>query len=203
LFETGWGTKKSVLSGNHWSPTPPGDFIYASGGGTSRLFPQPFYQVGVVPNAISGFFGANGRAVPDVAMDGDPNSGMLEGQTQTFPDGSVQYSEYRIGGTSLSSPLFAGLMALADQRAGFHHGFANPALYLLAGSNGYRDIVNPSSTVAVVRVDYNNFVNAADGLTTSLRTANQTGTIHTIPGYDDVTGLGTPIGAALISLLAQ
>ena len=203
LFETGWGTKKSILSGSDWSPTPPGDFVYASGGGTSRIFPQPSYQVGVVPGAISGYFGGNGRAVPDVAMVGDPNSGMLEGQTQTFPDGSVQYSEYRIGGTSLSSPLFAGLMALADQQAGFHHGFANPALYALSGSNAYRDIVDPASTVAVVRVDYNNSVDAADGTTTSLRTANQTGTLHTIAGYDDVTGLGSPVGAALISLLSQ
>jgi subtilase family serine protease len=202
-FETGWGTKKSTLSGNHWTPTPPGDFIYASGGGTSRIFPQPFYQVGVVPQAISGYFNGNGRAVPDVAMDGDPNSGMLEGQTQTFPDGSVKYSEYRIGGTSLSSPLFAGLMALADQKAGHPHGFANPALYALFGSNAYRDVVNPASTVAVVRVDYVNTVDASAGTTTSLRTANQTGTLATRPGYDDVTGLGSPVGAALISLLSQ
>jgi subtilase family serine protease len=136
-------------------------------------------------------------------MVGDPNSGMLEGQTQTFPDGTIQYGEYRIGGTSLSSPLFAGLMALADQAAGHPHGFANPALYALAGSGGFRDIVDPATTVAVVRVDYNNSVDASGGLTTSLRTANQTGTLHTIPGYDDVTGLGTPIGATLIQLLSQ
>jgi subtilase family serine protease len=203
LFETGWGTKKSILSGNQWSPKPPGNFIYASGGGTSRLFLLPFYQAGVVPGSISGYFGGSGRAVPDVAMVGDPNSGMLEGQTQTFPDGTVQYGEYRIGGTSLSSPLFAGLMALADQAAGHPHGFVNPALYALAGSGAYHDIVDPPSTVAVVRVDYNNSVDGSAGTTTSLRTANQTGTIHTIPGYDDVTGVGTPIGATLISLLSQ
>jgi len=136
-------------------------------------------------------------------MVGDPNSGMLEGQTQTFPDGSVQYGEYRIGGTSLSSPLFAGLMALADQAAGHPHGFANPALYAAAAFGGYHDIVNPTSTVAVVRVDFNNSVDASGGTTTSLRTANQTGTLHTIAGYDDVTGVGTPIGAALIQLLSQ
>jgi subtilase family serine protease len=203
LFETGWGTMKSVLTGNQWDPKPPGNFIYASGGGTSRLFPQPFYQVGVVPSAISAYFGSSGRAVPDVAMVGDPNSGMLEGQTQTFPDGSVQYGEYRIGGTSLSSPLFAGLMALADQAAGHPHGFANPALYAAAAFGGYHDIVNPPSTVAVVRVDFNNSVDASGGTSTSLRTANQTGTLHTIAGYDDVTGVGTPIGAALIQLLSQ
>jgi subtilase family serine protease len=67
--------------------------------------------------------------VPDISMDGGPNSGMLEGETQTFPNGRRRYGEYRIGGTSLSSPLFAGIMALADQRAHFHHGFGNPALY--------------------------------------------------------------------------
>ena len=37
-----------------------------------------------------------------------PELGMLEGETQTFPDGKEKYGEYRIGGTSLSSPLFAG-----------------------------------------------------------------------------------------------
>ena len=68
-------------------------------------------------------------------MVGDPNTGFLVGQTQTFPEG-VSYDEYRIGGTSLSSPLFAGVMALADQQAGVHHGFANPFLYSLAGSTG-------------------------------------------------------------------
>jgi subtilase family serine protease len=203
LFETGWGTKKSTLDSNHWTPNPPGNFIYGSGGGTSRIFPQPFYQVGVVPPAISGYFGGSGRAVPDVAMVGDPNSGMLEGQTQTFPDGSTAYSEYRIGGTSLSSPLFAGLMALADQAAGQPHGFANPALYAAAAFGGYRDIIDPTSTVAVVRFDFNNQVDASAGISTSLRTANQTGTLHTIAGYDDVTGLGTPIGATLIQLLSQ
>ncbi len=45
----------------------------------------------------------------------DPNTGFLVGQSQSFPDGSIKYSEYRIGGTSLSSPLFAGVTAIADQ----------------------------------------------------------------------------------------
>ena len=58
-----------------------------------------------------------------------PTTGMLVGETQTWSDGSVSYDTYRIGGTSVSCPLFAGVMALADQRAGHAHGFANPALY--------------------------------------------------------------------------
>ena len=107
--------------------------MYGAGGGPSRLFDQPRLPEGRRP-------GQHGRlprrspapGVPDVGMVGDPNTGFLVGQTQTFPEG-VSYGEYRIGGTSLSAPLFAGVMALADQRAGVHHGFANPWLYSLAG----------------------------------------------------------------------
>ncbi len=143
-----------------------------------------------------------GRAVPDVAMDGDPNTGMLVGETQTFSDG-VYYDTYRIGGTSVSCPLFAGLMALADQRAGHAHGFANPAFYKLAGSRAYRDIVNPRGIVAVVRSDFDNGENAADGVTFSVRTMNQTGTLRTLPGYDDVTGMGSPNGEAFLNALSS
>ena len=74
------------------------------------------------------------RAVPDVAALGDPNTGMLVGETQTFPDGSQQYSEYRIGGTSLASPLYAGMFALAQQKAGHAFGLANPVLYGARGT---------------------------------------------------------------------
>ena len=163
LFETGWGTTKSVLVHGVWTPTLPGDYLYGSGGGTSRLMGEPWYQFGVVPKSISHYFSSRpGRAVPDVAMDGDPNTGMLEGETQTFSDGTY-YDTYRIGGTSVSCPLFAGLMALADQRAGHPHGFANPALYALAGKSAFRDIVNPPSIMAVVRSDFDNYENASAG----------------------------------------
>lgn len=203
LFETGWGTARTVLRNGDWSPAAPGPFANGGGGGTSRLFAQPAYQQGVVPDSISNFFGTGkGRAVPDVAAVGDPSTGMLVGQTQTFPDGSAAYSEFRIGGTSLSSPLFAGIMALADQRAGQAHGFANPALYGLAGTSAFRDVVDPASTVAAVRNDFVNSVDASDGIITSLRTMNQTGTIRTRPGYDDVTGVGTPNGTAFLNALS-
>ena len=80
---------------------------------------------------------ASGRAVPDIAAVGDPQTGFLVGQTQTFPEGT-DYDEYRIGGTSLSSPLMAGIMALADQAAGHPHGFANPLFY--AHANAFHDV---------------------------------------------------------------
>jgi len=139
--------------------------------------------------------------VPDVSLDGDPGTGMLIGQTQTFPDGSKRYSEYRLGGTSLSSPLFAGVMALADQASGNRHGFTNPLFYSQAGSQTYRDVVSPSQPFALVRNDFANGVDGTDGTVTHLRTFNTTGTIHTRPGYDDVTGLGSPNGQAFLKAI--
>jgi len=203
VFETGWGTTRSVLTDNVWTPAPPGDYLYGSGGGTSKLFVEPWYQLGIVPKAISHYFSAiPGRAVPDVAMDGDPTTGMLVGETQTFSDG-VSYDTYRVGGTSVSCPLFAGVMALADQRAGHAHGFANPALYTALRKGAYRDVVDPPSIMAAVRSDFANGENDTDGIVYSLRTFNQTGTLHTLPGYDDVTGLGSPDGEAFLNALSR
>jgi subtilase family serine protease len=153
-----------------------------------------------VPAGVFQAQGRTGRAVPDITADADPNAGYLIGETQTFPDGSTKYSEYRIGGTSLSSPLIAGIMALADQAAGHRHGFANPALCSLSGSAAFHDVVNPPCTVAVVRTNYNNNVDATGGLAYRLRTANQTLSLKTTPGYDDVTGVGTPPSSFLSAL---
>jgi subtilase family serine protease len=196
LLETGWETGKSKLIDNVWTPPAPGAYVYGSGGGTSRLFSQPWYQRGVVPDALAvknQAGGNKGRVVPDISMLGDPSTGMLVGQTQTFPEG-VKYDEYRIGGTSLSSPLFAGVMALADDVLGVHHGFINPTIYKkLAGSPAITDVKHVKG--AVVRVDYLNGVDDTDGTITSARSFDFGGlAIKTRPGYDDVTGLGVPNG---------
>jgi subtilase family serine protease len=203
LFETGWGTTSSTLTNGAWTPAPPGDHIYGSGGGTSLFYAQPDYQKGVVPKKLAKAQGGKpARVVPDVSLVGDPNTGMLIGQTQTFPDGTTKYSEYRLGGTSLSSPLMAGVMALADQQAGRHHGFANPALYAQYGTPAYRDTVAPDQPIAVVRNDYVNSVDATDGIKTTLRTFDQTESLATKPGYDDVTGVGSPNGQKFLNALA-
>ena len=199
LFETGWGTGKSKLIDGAWLPDAPGAWVYGAGGGTSQVFAQPWYQRGVVPASLSQYFGSTkARTVPDVAAIADPNTGFLVGQTQEFPDGTDKYAEYRIGGTSLSSPVMAGLEALADQASGHPHGFANPALYDLAGSRALHDVVSPPKLLADVRVDYANGVDASGGLLTSLRTLNQTESLSTTRGYDDVTGVGTPQGARFV-----
>src|SRR5438445_12463791 len=91
-------------------------------------------------------------------------------------------------------------MALADQAAGHTHGFANPLFYSLAGSTAFTDIVSPSSTVAVVRANYRNSIDASAGVVYRLRTMNQTLSLASTPGYDDVTGLGTPTSSFLSGL---
>ena len=196
LFETGWGTERSILANGAWGSLT---WLYGGGGGTSRLFPEPSYQVGVA-DKFAGILGGNGRVLPDVSVVGDPTTGMLVGQTQTFSDGTY-YDEYRIGGTSLSSPLLAGMMALADQAAGAPHGFANPAFYALAGTSAYRDVVSPKSTMGAVRAD---FINSESGaLRYSVRLLNQMLSLTVAKGYDDGTGLGTPNGTSFISALSH
>jgi subtilase family serine protease len=205
LFETGWETGRSTLSGSDWTPAYPGGYLYGSGGGTSRLFGQPAYQAGVVPTAIATRNGgAPARVVPDIAALGDPTTGMLVGQTQTYPDGSIAYGEYRIGGTSLASPLMAGFIALAQQKAGHDLGFANPLIYARAGTAAYHD-VTASSGLGAVRADYVNGVDPADGYRYTLRSLGFDAglTIHTRPGYDDVTGVGSPSGDAFLAALSS
>jgi subtilase family serine protease len=179
VFETYWGTHKYSLVSGKWVDR---GWLYGGGGGVSHVFGVPSYQSQVA---------SGGRSVPDVSMVGDPNTGFLTGQTQTFSNGTY-YDEYRIGGTSLSSPLFAGLMAVADQAAGTAHGFVNPKLYT-AGAGAYNDVFASSADpLGDVRVDYANGENADDGLLTSVRTFGETLTLNSIPGFDDATGWGTP-----------
>jgi subtilase family serine protease len=194
LFELGWETGKSTLNTTTttWNPLA---YLYGSGGGTSRLFAQPSYQAGVVPDSISQEYGgAAMRVVPDVSAVGDPTTGMLVGQTQTFPDGTY-YAEYRIGGTSLSSPLYAGMFALAVQTHG-PYGLANPALY--AAQDVTYDITKDQRSTydGAVRSDYVNGVDASGGYVYSARwfDYDEPLTIHVRPQYDDVTGIGSPNG---------
>jgi len=203
-FELGWETGRAALVNGAWDTY---NYLYGSGGGTSRQFAQPSYQAGVVPNDIATRNGgAPARVVPDIAALGDPTTGMLIGQTQRFPDGDVRYSEYRIGGTSLASPLVAGLLALADQRRGAPIGFANPTLYRAAGTAAFHDITKSELSVypGAARVDYINQVDASDGYLYTARSFDQDDalTIHVRPGYDDVTGIGTPNGDAWLTAVA-
>jgi subtilase family serine protease len=192
-WQTGWGTQKSTLAANGKSWTPLG-FLYGSGGGFSTLFNRPAYQAGVVaPSAPAG------RAVPDISMDADPTTGMLIGQTQLFPDGA-HYGQYRIGGTSLASPLFAGMTALAVQHAGGRLGLLNPAIYAQAkpGSKTISD-VRATGDPGDVRPDYANGLDPSGGILYSVRSFDQDSSLVTTKGWDDVTGTGVPTPGWLTS----
>ena len=191
-FETGWGTEKYGLSsdGSSWVQTVP--FLYGAGGGISQVFPEPAYQRGVVPRS------ATGRAVPDVGMDADPTTGMLVGQTQNFSLSSrfgpagVHYGEYRIGGTSLASPLFAGAEAVAQANEGGRRiGFANPLIYALDRIPGEFYDVTPQGDLGNVRADFANGQNGDDGILYSVRSFDQDSSLTTGRGWDDVAGVGS------------
>jgi len=154
-------------------------------------------------------------------MDADAQTGMLIGLTQTFPDG-VKYDQFKEGGTSLASPLLAGVIADADQAAGLRIGFLNPVLYQasIATPAAYNDITAPANpdAAAVIRVDFANTVDATNGYAVSVRAINYAGpetycdgtgncatrpvTLTTVPGFDGLTGLGSA-GPSFIRTLSK
>src|SRR6266567_6925944 len=187
VIETGWGTSNYNCNTSTLVCTRT-VWFYGAGGGYSQIFAEPTYQT----NAGLSF---SGRGVPDVAALGDPQTGYLVGQTQTFPatcngPGGVSYDEFRIGGTSLSCPIIAGIMALSDQKAGFAHGFANPFFYGVTVS--YYDVL--AVETAVARRNFSNGVDDCNGTADRLRTFNDftigSPTQSTGAGWDNVTGLG-------------
>lgn len=162
-------------------PLPPGLKLpkgreppVASGGGFSDVFPRPAYQPDGTGNET-------GRGVPDVAADASPTTGMAA----AFATGGRQI----IGpqdGTSAGAPFWAAIIALADQYAGRHLGLVNPAIYRVARSGEYHRAFHDVTTGG-------NTVHYPAGTVTGYRTA---------PGWDPVTGLGSPDAHGLVPLLA-
>jgi hypothetical protein len=144
----------------------------ASGGGVSDFFPQPGYQIDAnVPVSVND--GHRGRGVPDISANASPNSGY-----PIILGGAP--SSFPASGTSASAPLWAGLIAVLNAALGENVGFINPVIYALNGA-GFRDILPEPG--------------AADN---SL--AGVTGYPVT-PGWDAVTGWGSPRGVALLNAL--
>jgi subtilase family serine protease len=144
----------------------------ASGGGYSSLFARPYYQDGVAR------IGAT-RGVPDVAANADSATAMA----MVFSGGALQPAT----GTSAATPLWAGVIALADQQAGQHLGFVNPAIYAIARGPAYhqafRDVVTGDNSVLW-----------PSGVFTGYTAG---------PGWDPVTGWGSPDAQYLVPLLAH
>jgi subtilase family serine protease len=187
-WEVGWGTTTTGWTGTRWAPKAPGDFIYGSGGGPSHVFPMPAYQAGTVPLADAAWKGIARRAEPDLAMDADPQTGVTFAQTYVDGNGRRRIIDSWIGGTSLAAPLVAGVMALADQRTGHPHGFINPALYRLRGTSALRDVTGGHRSPAVLR----NALAPDGSILTRLRSLDRDSSLAAAPGWDPVTGLGSP-----------
>lgn len=184
-WQTGWGNDRSNLSSDGKSWVSQG-FTVGSGGGYSTLFNRPDYQNGIVPASAP-----TGRAVPDVAMDGDATTGFLIGLTESFPDGTAHYGEIRVGGTSLAAPLFAGMTALALQHGGGPAGELNPAVYADQGT-AFTDVAGAPPAAGAVRADYADGLDPSGGIVYSVRTFDQDSSLSVAPGWDDVTGVGVP-----------
>src|SRR5712691_12691234 len=142
-----------------------------SGGGFSSFFSTPSYQQTLPSSAQSQL--NNRRGVPDVAGDADPLTGFV----------FYEAGEWNLaGGTSASAPLWAGLMAIANQMAGHPLSFINPALYKLATSSHYaqdfRDITAGENSV-------------------NERGVNVMG-YPAVPGWDPITGWGSPNAEKLL-----
>ncbi len=180
--ETGWQTTKYTVKNGAWTAVAP--FQYGGGGGYSSNIAEPDYQIAAGIHSPNG-----GRALPDVSMDADPTTGMLIGQTQNFT-GTAAYDTFRIGGTSLASPVFAGMTALKIQASGHGLGLLNPGIY--ANHTGFHDVTGAGIDAGAIRVDFANGLDATGGYLYSVRsfnTANATLKVGT--GWDSETGWGS------------
>jgi subtilase family serine protease len=151
----------------------------AGNGGKSIFFSRPWYQDGV-KNIVG-----NSRGLPDISM-----SGACNGAVDTYNSyGGIPAGWYPTCGTSEATPIFSGVVALADQVAGHPLGLINPALYKLSAEHapGIVDVTSGNTTVSFT----------------------QNGKLYTVKGasakrgYDLASGVGTINGAYFVPELAR
>jgi subtilase family serine protease len=166
-------TASRLVDGNS-GPDP-----LAGGGGKSVIFGRPAYQ-----NAVRAVVG-NHRGVPDISM-----SAACTGAVNIYQSfAAARTGWYALCGTSEATPLFAGIVALADQVAGHSLGLINPALYQLAAEHA-PGIVRVTSGNNTVSFRQNDRIRTVPGFSAR-------------PGYDLATGLGTVNGAYFVPELAR
>jgi kumamolisin len=139
----------SITSETVWNDGAQGG---ATGGGYSTVFARPDWQANDVTQS--------NRGVPDVAGDADPETGYKV---------QVDGQQLVVGGTSAVAPLWAGLIALLNQKLQSRIGFINPLLYKVDESTCFRDI-----------------------------SSGNNGAYSAGMGWDATTGLGSPLGIQLI-----
>jgi subtilase family serine protease len=144
-----------------------------AGGGFSHVFGKPAYQNTLPPGSNTGANTNNMRGIPDVGMEASARTGVL-----VYDGGSWLI----VGGTSVSSPTFAAVVAIADQVNGAPLGFLNDALYKIG---------NDPSRYA------NDFFDVTTGNNDQFRSPQDPNYAATT-GWDPVTGLGTPNAVNLV-----
>jgi subtilase family serine protease len=219
-FQTGWGLNETRIANP--SPNPPTipplefGFIFGAGGGTSVVWHKPPFQ-----KSLKGAW----RKLPDISMDADPETGFEIVITPDAVPGDPQAVEV-YGGTSLSCPMFSALWAIANQVAGTPLGQAATYVYDLPPGALY-DVTDVSSPYNVTGIIFNppnppqvetadslvqplentkNYVSALFNSSTSTRwdvfTFGTDTSLTTGPGWDNVTGVGTPIGLPFVEAVA-
>lgn len=143
-----------------------------TGGGISDVFDLPSWQAAAHVPSSANPGGRMGRGVPDVAGNADPVTGY-----EVLADGQ----KFIVGGTSAVAPLWAGLVAILNEKLGQPVGFVNPILYSLTDhDSAFHDIISGNND-----------------------TNRGTGPYAARPGWDACTGLGSPNGINLLKALSK
>ncbi len=217
MFQTGWGTNETRIvnriSQGSTPVVPPLNFgfVFGAGGGASLTFAKPAFQSSLPGTA---------RMVPDISMLADPFTGAEFIQTV----GGVP-SVGVVGGTSLATPMFSGVMAIAAQKnGGVGLGQAAALVYNLpAGAvNDIAPFPSPNNVAGTITTSGGTTNVTADQLAAPLQNTSQyysalynspfstrwfvltfgtDSSLVTAPGWDNVTGVGTPNGQAFVNAL--
>jgi subtilase family serine protease len=177
--DTVWNdTFNSAVSEFTFKIPPP--FPWAGGGGMSAIFRRPPYQHGV--HRVT----AGRRGVPDISLSGSLSGGIIIFESYSGKPGTW----FPTGGTSGATPMFAGLVAIADQLAKKRLGLINPTLYGLERKHarGIVDVTRGNNSVAIPLTPNRSIAVAG---------------YRAKRGYDLATGVGTVDAARLVPELAR
>jgi subtilase family serine protease len=172
----------------------------ASGGGPSKVFERPDFQ-----DHVEGIVGDQ-RGTPDISMSAAVDGaavfyysfcdyGRNDPVTQQPPLCGPQW--HLVGGTSESSPLFAGVIALANQWGGKPVGYINDSLYQLAKEHG------ADNGIVDVTSGDNTYVFCASACGTPQEVDTTVPGFPARPGYDMSSGWGTVDAARFVPALAE
>lgn len=228
-WEAGWGTDLTNLDQQDILNPPDVQGFYAgSGGGPSDCAIQDYNpQTGTItciagypkPSYQSGIPGST-RMLPDISWLGDPYTGAVIFLSESGQTGSW----YAYGGTSLATPMFSALWAIANEEAGSPLGQAAPYVYSMPSttitdvvpvgsstnvtatieeSKTVTDTYNADQVMGVSGTFYSGLWNYpfTEDFVIAVSFGTDSG-LMTAPGWDDVTGVGTPNGQAFADYFA-